>query len=181
MKKFALFVAPVLLMAAQSRRPVIAVGGIMHETDTFNPAKTELADFEIGLAEGQGIVRGEQMIRDQENGSTIISGYIEGARRFGLELYPTILAGPQTGGMVTARAFDTLTAELIQRLKSAPRLDGVLLSLHGTMVSENYPHADAEIVRRVREALGKSIPIVVTHDFHANVSAEIVQLSTALN
>src|SRR5262249_29200536 len=156
-----------LALSAQSRRPLVAVGGILHETNTFNPAKTELADFEVGLAEGQGIVHGPQLIRDQEGGSTIVSGYIEGARQYGLELYPTVLAGPQTGGIVTAKAFNALTAELIERLKSAPKLDGVLLCLHGTMVAEGHPHADAEIVRRVREALGKTIPIVVTHDFHA--------------
>jgi microcystin degradation protein MlrC len=181
MKYLALFVVPALLVSAQSHPPLIAVGGVMHETDTFNPSKTDLADFEIGLAEGAGILRDDQLIKAQENGSTIISGYIEGARRYGLKLYPTILAGPQTGGIVTTRAFNTLTGELIQRLKSAPKLDGVLLCLHGTMVAEGYLHADAEVVRRVREALGKSIPIVVTHDFHANVSPEIVQLSTALN
>src|SRR5579859_6510033 len=110
MKYLALFAVPVLLVSAQSRRPLIAVGGIMHETDTFNPLKTDLAAFEIGLAEGEGILRGDQLIKLQENGSTIISGYIEGARRFGLELYPTILAGPQTGGIVTAAAFNTLAA-----------------------------------------------------------------------
>src|SRR5215831_12930015 len=127
MKRVGLFAMSALLAFAQRHPPLIAVGGVMHETDTFNPAKTDLADFEIGLAEGQGILRGDQMIRAQENGSTIISGYIEGARRFGLKLYPTILAGPQTGGIVTARAFNTLTGELIERLKSAPKLDGVLL------------------------------------------------------
>jgi microcystin degradation protein MlrC len=115
MKYFGLLLAPVLLVSAQSHPPLIAIGGVMHETDTFNPLKTDLSDFEVGLAEGEGILRGEQLIKSQENGSTIISGYIEGARLFGLKLYPTILAGPQTGGMVTSRAFNTLTGELIQR------------------------------------------------------------------
>lgn len=191
MKYFALLAVPVLFLsvhglraqnaAAQARRPRIAVGGVLHETDTFNPRKTDLADFEIGLAESAGILRGDQIIREEEQGNTIISGYIEGAKRFGLELYPTIMAGPQTGGIVTDRAFNTLTGELVQRLKSAPKLDGVLLCLHGTMVAESYQHADAEVVRRVRAALGNTIPIIVSHDFHANVSPEIVQLSTALN
>jgi microcystin degradation protein MlrC len=181
MKTFALLLLTALLAPAQPRKPLIAIGGVMHETDTFNPVKTDLADFEVGLAEGAGILRGADLIRDQAPGGTIISGYIEGAKRYGLELYPTILAGPQTGGMVTDRAFDQLTGELVGRLKAAPKLDGVLLCLHGTMVTESHPHADAEIVRRVRAALGAAIPIVVTHDFHANVSPEIVQLSTALN
>jgi microcystin degradation protein MlrC len=48
------------------------------------------------------------------------------------------------------------------------------------MVAESFPQADAEIVRRLREVLGPKFPIVVTHDFHANVCEEIVQLSSAL-
>ena len=181
MRYVTLLIVPLVLLSAQTRHPRIAVGGIMHETNTFNQAKTTLADFEIGLAEEKGILRGQELIRQSEQGSTITSGYIEGARTFGLELYPTIMAGPQTKGTVTDDAFNTLTAELIERLKSAPKLDGVLLSLHGAMVAESYPHADAEVVRRVRQALGNGIPIVVTHDFHANVSPEIVELSTVLN
>jgi hypothetical protein len=35
-------------------------------------------------------------------------------------------------------------------------------------------------MRRLRRALGPKFPIVVTHDFHANLSQEIVDLTTAL-
>ena len=59
-------------------------------------------------------------------------------------------------------------------LRAAPRFDGVLLSLHGAMVVESYPSGDAEIVRRVREAVGPDLPVVVSHDFHANITPEIV-------
>ena len=31
------------------------------------------------------------------------------------------------------------------------------------MVNESYPHADAEVVRRVRQAFGSEIRIVVVH------------------
>jgi microcystin degradation protein MlrC len=48
------------------------------------------------------------------------------------------------------------------------------------MVSQDHPHGDEEIVRRIRKAFGPKIPIIVTHDFHANVSPEIVELSTVL-
>ncbi|MBC7814115.1 MAG: M81 family metallopeptidase, partial [Burkholderiales bacterium] len=65
-------------------------------------------------------------------------------------------------------------------LKNAPPLDGMLLALHGAMVSENYPDADGEIVRRVRETLGADVPLVVTHDYHANISRQVILNSTAL-
>jgi microcystin degradation protein MlrC len=108
-----------------------------------------------------------------------VAGYLEGAKRFGFEAVPLLMASATPGGPVSAEALDSLTRELIAMLKDAA-CDGVLLALHGAMVSEKHPHADAEIVRRVREAAGASFPIVVTHDFHANISPEIVERSTAL-
>ena len=73
------------------------------------------------------------------------------------------------------------SGELVQQLKTAsPPFNGVILTLHGAMVVDGYPHGDAEVVRRVREAMGKSFPIIVTHDFHANVSPEIVEYSDVL-
>jgi len=173
----ALLAAP---LAAEARRPLVAVGGVVHETNTFNPRKTGLADFETGIEGAHGILRGPALIRESAAANNTTSGFIEGARRYGFDLHPTLMAGPQTLGLVTGQAFDTLTGELIERLKAAPKLDGILLWLHGTMVAEGHPHADAEVVRRVRAAVGKEIPIVVTHDFHANVSEEIVRLTTAL-
>ena len=83
-------------------------------------------------------------------------------------------------GSVADEAFEALAGELVRRLQAAPRFDGVLLSLHGAMVVESYPSGDAEIVRRVREVVGPDLPVVVSHDFHANVTPEIVAQSTAL-
>ncbi len=174
-----LFLLLPLALAAEQRRPLIGVGGIVHETNTFNPKKTGLADFETGLGVA-GILRGEELLVKSANANNTVAGFIEGAKEFGMDLYPTLLAGPQTLGLVTDAAFDALTGELITRLKAAPRLDGILLFLHGTMVAESHPHADAEVVRRVRQSFGDRIPVIVVHDYHANVSEEIVRLTTAL-
>lgn len=172
------FACASLSCVAQSRRPLIAIGGISHETNTFNPRKTTLADFDEGIG-SSGLLRGDAILRENETGNTTTSGIIAGAAKHGFDLYPTLSAGPQTIGTVTDSAFDTLAAELVDKLK-ARRFDGVILTLHGTMVTESHPHADAELVRRVRQALGPGMPVVVTHDFHANVSEEIVALSNVL-
>lgn len=161
-------------------KPIIGIGGIVHETNTFNPKKTTLADFEAGIGGANGTLRGHDILTLSANANNTTAGFIEGAAQHGLTLYPTIVAGPQTIGIVLDSAFETLTKELIDRLKQAPKLDGILLFLHGTMVAESFPHADAEIVRRVRRALGDQIPLIVVHDFHANVSEEIVRMTTAL-
>ena len=46
--------------------------------------------------------------------------------------------------------------------------------LHGAMIVDGFPSGDAEIVGRVRKAMGPSFPIAVTHDFHANVDPAII-------
>ncbi len=163
------------LAFAQNQTPRIAVGGISHESNSFNPAKTGLADFRQ-----RPITPAAKVLDDWAKENDTISGFVEGAGRFGLELYPALVAEAVPKGPVTDEALNTLTAELIRRLKAAPKLDGLLLANHGALVAESYPHGDAEIVRRLREALGPRFPIVVTHDFHANVSPEIVEHSTVL-
>ncbi len=167
-------------LASAQPKPVIGLGGIVHETNTFNPKKTTLADFSTGIGGADGTLRGQDLITNSIKANNTTAGFIHGANQYGLTLYPTLVAGPQTLGTVLDSAFETLTKELIDRLRQAPKLDGILLFLHGTMVTESYPHADAEVVRRVRQAFGSDIPIVVVHDFHANISEEIVKLTTVL-
>ena len=156
-------------------RPRIAVGGIQHESNSFSTAKTTVADFERN-----NLTRGEALIPTWEQAQHEVGGFIEGAGTFEFDLHPTLFAVATPSGPVTAEAFEELTGELIKLLGMAPLLDGMLLALHGAMVSEEYLHADAEIVRRVRDAVGKDFPLVVTNDFHANVAEELVEHASAL-
>ena len=101
------------------------------------------------------------------------------AEEFGFEIYPTLAAGATPGGPVTAEAYEHFVARILDGLKAAPKLDGVLLALHGAMVAEGFPQADGETVRRVRALVG-DLPIAVTHDYHANVPPELVAAADVL-
>ena len=90
------------------------------------------------------------------------------------------MASATPAGRVTDDVFDRMTEMLIQHLKSAPKHEGLLLALHGAMVVESYPDGDGEVLRRLRDAFGRDLPIVVTLDQHANVSEQMVAESTAL-
>lgn len=157
-----------------SDRPRIAIAGFLHESNTFSSVKTKPANFEPNTR------RGEAIVCDLANGKDEISGFIEGAGRFGLELFPVLATAATPSGPVTDAAFQSVVGEIVQGLRSAPRLQGMLLALHGAMVSESHAHADAEVVRRIREVTGPDFPLVVTHDFHANIPPQIVEQSTAL-
>jgi len=133
-----------------------------------------MADFERGLK------RGAAVVRELASGNDEISGYIEGAGRSDFDLYPILATTATPSGPVTDAALNAIAGEIVEKLRQAPRLDGLLLALHGAMVSESHPHADAEIVRRIRETVGPDFPLVVTHDFHANIAPEMVERSTVL-
>jgi microcystin degradation protein MlrC len=174
----ALLLAVAFAAVAQDRRFVVAIGGIMHESNSFNPAKTVVADFS-GMR-GTTNLTGADLLALLRKSNTEISGYLEGADAEKFDVYPAYIASATPKGPLTRDTFETLTGRLVASLKAAPKLDGILLALHGAMVVDGFPQGDEEIVRRVRAAFGNSIPIVITHDFHGNPSPELVKLSTAL-
>lgn len=171
---FALF-ATALAVGGQSRKPRIAVGGILHESNTFSSDLTDLEDFG-----SRALRRGDEILEEFAHSQHEVGGFIEGAETHGLDLAFTLVANATPAGPVTDSAFDALTSELIGRLRRAGPIDGLLLALHGAMVVESHPDGDAEVLRRLREAFGNELPIVVTHDAHANVAPVEIELSTAL-
>ncbi|MBI4551680.1 MAG: M81 family metallopeptidase [Candidatus Latescibacteria bacterium] len=153
----------------------IAIGGMMHESNTFSRTPTDRAAFESG-----SLTTGDRILPVWGPAHHEMGGFIEGAQRFGYDLYPTLMAVATPSGRVTDDALGWLTDELIDRLSAGPSLDGLLLALHGAMVAESYPDGDGEVLRRLRAALGSDFPIVTTLDFHTNVSEQMVGESTAL-
>lgn len=150
----------------------VAIGGIMHESNTFSDTPTDFGAFHTSV--------GDEIIDAWADTHHEMGGFIQGATQNGYTLYPTLMAAATPAGRVTDAAFDRLTEMLIQRLKTAPKSEGLLLALHGAMVVESYPDGDGEVLRRLRAVFPAEFPIVVTLDHHANVSEQMVNLSTAL-
>lgn len=163
-----------LPLGAQPRRRV-AVAGFMHESNSFFPSRTTLADYTI-----QEAGKGEDLLALWAKSNNELSGYVEGAQKEGLEIVPALFANATPKGPLTRETYEAIAGRLIGKLKSIGPFDGLLLALHGAMVVEHHPHGDEETVRRLRREFGPRLPIMVTHDFHANVSAGIVKLSTVL-
>jgi microcystin degradation protein MlrC len=157
------------------RKPRIAIGSIMHESNSFNAEVTQLSHFRI--REGPDT---EATLRDWRTGNSEVAGFVEEGERRDLELLPILYASATPNGPVTSDAFETLTARLVEGIRNVQNLDGILLALHGAMFTEEFPQGDEEIVRRVREAVGNRVPLVVTHDFHANISPQTVELTDVL-
>ncbi len=153
----------------------VAVGLIFHESNTFFSQPTTVQRFME-----KDLHYGNDILTHWTGTCSEMAGFIEGAKRFDFEVIPTVAAWGMPSGPLTAQTFESLCVSLISRLKDAAPLDGVLMSLHGAMVAESFADADGEVLRRVRQAIGAATPLVVTLDYHANVTEEMVRWPDAM-
>ncbi len=156
----------------------IVIGGIQAEINSFNPRKTEYADFVdlTGRPHGaQAPVPLEQMRRMNWG----IGGFADEALTLGHEIVPTLWTFAQPAAELTDDTFERICGELLAGIAAALPVDAVYLCLHGALVTESHEDGEGEILRRVRTLVG-AIPVVATLDLHANVSAAMVEQATAL-
>ena len=158
----------------------IASGGVQHETNTFSNTPTTLADFVRDSNCGPELAGGDVIFRRLSGTGSIHGGYIAGAEALGIELVPLLSAKAQPSGRVEQQTFDKMLGCFLDRLKAALPVDGVLLDLHGAMVTEDHEDAEGAFIAAVRELVGPDMPVVVTLDLHANITAQMAELSDVI-
>ena len=151
----------------------IGIAGFMHESNTFNPLKTDRAAFAA-----QALAFGPALLGEWRDAHHEVGGFLESAVTLGFEPVPLLMAWATPSGPVTEDVFDEITGRLIDELRRQ-RPDALLLALHGAMVAESHPDADGEVLARLRSALGPAFPIVLTLDLHGNLSERVIGLSQA--
>jgi microcystin degradation protein MlrC len=150
----------------------LIAGGIMHETHTFSAEPTTLERLTV-------VARGDELLAFAGVNHSL-GGVIDACRERGIELAPAFFADGVSTGVPDRETFDALVEELCTRIVAALPADGIVLTLHGAMVAEGFPDAEAEIVRRVREVAGPDLPIAVTLDLHANIGQAMVDRVTVI-
>jgi microcystin degradation protein MlrC len=157
----------------------IAVAGFQHETNTFAPLKATLADFEQADA-WPGLTAGPELFDAVKGINLPAAGFIDEAASLKHDLVPLLWCSAQPSAQVTRDAFETIAQRLIGMLAPERSLDAVYLDLHGAMVAEHIDDADGEVLARVRATIGPDVLLVASLDFHANVSARMVEHADAL-
>ncbi|MGY4311736.1 M81 family metallopeptidase [Bradyrhizobium sp. JR3.5] len=157
----------------------IAVGGFLHETNTFAPTKATYDDFVHGGG-WPSMTHGTEVLKVMRKINVGLAGFVEAAEANGWELAPTVAAGATPSAHVTKDAFERIVREIVDGIAAAGPIDGVYLDLHGAMVTEHYDDGEGEILARVRKVVGKDIPLVASLDLHANVSPEMIAHADAL-
>jgi len=152
----------------------LAILGFSHETNTFSRVPADYAQFQK-----TGILRGDEIARQHRQSQSTLAGYLEAGERPGVEVVPLYFAHTNPMGVITRDAFERIVGEMLHLLEANGPWDGVLLAQHGAAVSEEFPDADGEAVARVRALVGPKVPIGLTLDLHANLTAKMVGNATA--
>jgi microcystin degradation protein MlrC len=157
----------------------IAVGGFLHETNTFAPTKATYDAFLHGGGWPR-MVLGADIPKIVRNVNVGLAGFIDVAEAEGWELVPSIFAAATPSAHVTRDAYERIAKVMLDGIASASAIDGIYLDLHGAMVTEHFDDGEGELLARVRHIVGKDMPLVVSLDLHANVTPEMVAHADAL-
>ncbi len=147
----------------------LAIGGFAHETVTFLPDETGLADFEAAT------LRGSAIIDTLRGTNTDAGGMIGACERAGAEVLGLVHAVPLPSGPVTDAVFDTYLDETIACIRAAEPLDGLLLHLHGAMATPTRQDPEGDFLRGLRGAVGPDLPIALSMDLHGNIAPAMMQ------
>jgi microcystin degradation protein MlrC len=151
----------------------IAVGGLHHETNTFVQPPTDFAYF-CTHRDRPPLVRRADVLKHLTGTSFALSGFLQ-TMTAGHDIVPLLWTSGGAGGMVTRDAFERIAAELIAELSQQMPVDAIYLDLHGAMVTEDFQDGEGELLRRIRSCVGQEMPIVISLDYHANVTPAITE------
>ncbi|MGT2439612.1 M81 family metallopeptidase [Bradyrhizobium betae] len=159
---------------SQTRRVLSAQ--IAHETNTFSIVPTTLEDYrKAAVSAGRRDRRGAGRHQD---GDRRASG-----RSQALTAGPWCSRSPPRRphpGKVTAECWAELQRLVYAGLPKPGPFDGVILALHGAMVTETDDDAEGALLEGLRKRLGETIPIAVTLDLHANVTERMGRLASIM-
>ncbi len=156
----------------------IAMAGFHHETNCFVLPDTDFAYF-CSHRDRPPLVRGAEVPEWLAQAGYPLTAVLAecGARH---DIVPLLWTSGGAGGMVTREAFERIAGEIVGALSRAMPVDAVYLDLHGAMVTEDFEDGEGELLRRVRAVVGPALPLVVSLDYHANVTPQMATLSDAV-
>jgi microcystin degradation protein MlrC len=152
----------------------VLIATMSHETNTFSPVPTELERFSGGRERPP---MGEDALRIAKRGRSTMSGLIEVAEEAGLEIVTPILAGAPPSGPVSVACYEFMSNAIVDAIDDS--FDGVMLSLHGAMVTERHEDGEGTLLERIRSRF-PDMPIAVGLDMHANLYDAMVENATVV-
>jgi microcystin degradation protein MlrC len=152
----------------------LLIAMMKHETNTFSPVPTPLARF----GRGRGPLVGDAAIAAYRGTGTATGAFLDLARDAGAEIELPIAGEAWPSGPVEDAAYRHMS-DVICAAVERGGFDGIMLDLHGAMVTESLEDGEGALLARIR-AIDPKTPIAVALDMHANLYDAIVANATVV-
>ena len=145
------------------------VASLATETNTFSPVFTDLRDFRDNFYFPPG---------EHPDVPSLCSAPFIALREYRdrapslVEVIEGTAAWAEPGGIVSGKAYVHLRDEIVDQLRSAMPVDGVLLGLHGAMVAQGYDDCEGDLLAEVRRVAGGTAVIGATFDPHSHFTRQ---------
>jgi microcystin degradation protein MlrC len=154
----------------------VAVANFQFEGNTISTQLHRREDFERKIvAEGP-----EETLAAVEGRDLAMTGGMEVIAEAGFEVIPLLIAQGGAGGRVEGGFYREIRDKIVAGIAAAMPLAGVYLALHGAMLAEGEDDPEGDILSRVREVVGKDVPVTVSLDLHGHITPRMVAAATAL-
>src|SRR5947208_13343269 len=148
----------------------LLIAMMKHETNTFSPVPTPLARFRP--------LYGDAAIRAYHGTGTGLGAYLDLAERERAEVVLPIAAGAPPSRPVEDAAYAHITDTICEAVARGG-FDGIMLDLHGAMVTESLEDGEGQLLKRLR-AMDPKTPIAVSLDMHANLYDAMIENATVV-
>lgn len=155
----------------------IGIGGLHHETNSFSNIPITRGVLASRTHEGQELLDMMTGVRNY------VGGFIAAGQELGVEVVPAAMGYCTPSGHITREAMEKhrdRVVELLWQAHCQKPLDAIALNLHGAGVADDYPDADGEILRAVRERFGEEMPIGIAMDLHANIADWLPRMANTI-
>lgn len=143
------------------------------ESNTFSPMPTSLAGYQESVFYRPG--------EHPDDAPRMCTAPLWVARRRARAEGFTLVEGScfaaSPAGTTVRADYEAMRDEILEQVRRALPLDGVLLGLHGAMVADGYDDVEGDILERVRALVGPKCVIGVELDLHCHLTVKRVRLA----
>ncbi|HTN63836.1 MAG TPA: M81 family metallopeptidase, partial [Devosia sp.] len=147
----------------------IFTAALATETNTFSPISIDKRAFEASLYARPG---------EHPATPTLCTAPITVGREVcateGWDLIEGSASWADPAGLINRATYEELRDEILEQLRAALPVDGVVLGLHGAMVAQGYDDPEGDFLSRIREIVGPDVLVCAELDPHSHLTARRV-------
>ncbi|MEI6856135.1 M81 family metallopeptidase [Psychrilyobacter sp.] len=146
----------------------ILVGGIRHESNSFNPIIVDEKDFNVEY--------GMEILNFKTKNDSL-RGIVDTLTNRGYEVVPTINARAVPNGEVSLPFYKAIKKDFLERAIIAneeKKIDAINLALHGSMRVKGLGEAESDLLIALKQQF-PDIPVVCALDMHTTMTDDMHQ------